>query len=124
MTDTDDKKTTADSPSAPKRGKANPKTHIGESRAGKVRGGLALIFATVALVATGYLWYAVLYENADLFTQDIVGSLDRIDSDNADIQDKLAGEEKDIQTLKETQDTMRAAIEKVNTDLTRNRIEW
>ena len=124
MTDTDDKKTTTDSPNVPKRGKTNLKTPSGESRAGKVRGGLALIFATVALVATGYLWYTVLYENADLFTQDIVGALDRIDSDNADIQDKLAADEKDLKTLKETQDTMRTAIEKVNTDLTRNRIEW
>ena len=124
MTDTDDKKTTADPANAPKRGKANSKPATGESRAGKVRGGLALIFAIVALVATGYLWYAVLYENADLFTQDIVGTLDRIDSDNADIQEKLAGDEKDLRTLKETQDTLRAAIEKVNTDLTRNRIEW
>jgi len=124
MTDTDDKKTTADLPNAPKRGKSNLKIPTGESRAGKVRGGLALIFASAALVASGYLWYTVLYENADLFTRDIVGALDRIDSDNADIQDKLAGAEKELKTLKETQDTMRAAIDKVNTDLSRNRTEW
>lgn len=124
MTDTDDKKTTADSPTAPKRGKTILKAPAGEPRPGRVRSGLAIIFATVALVATGYLWYIVLYENADLFTQDIVGALDRIDSDNADIQDKLASAEKDLKTLKETQDTLRAAIEKVNTDLTHNRLEW
>ncbi|HYA37494.1 MAG TPA: uroporphyrinogen-III C-methyltransferase [Candidatus Methylomirabilis sp.] len=124
MTDTDAKKTNAESPNALRRGKMIQKNPEGESRPGRVRGGLALIFATAALVASGYLWYTVLYENADLFTRDIVGALDRIDSDNADIQDKLAGAEKEFKTLSETQDTMRAAIEKINTDLSRNRTEW
>jgi uroporphyrin-3 C-methyltransferase len=120
---TDEKNMPAEPSAAASRASAGP-PFSGESRAGKVRGGLALIFATVALIATGYLWYTVLYENADLFTRDIVGTLDRIDSDNTDIQDKLAAAEKDLKTLKETQDTLRAAIEKVNTDLVHNRTEW
>ena len=125
MTDTDDRKTAAtDQPAAPRRAKLLSKKPAGEPRRGNVRSGLALIFATLALIASGYIWYTVLYENADLFTTDIVASLDRIESDTSQIQETLASDEKDIKTLKETQDTLRASLEKINTDLSRNRREW
>jgi len=93
-------------------------------RPGRVRNGLAIIFATLALIASGYLWYTVLHENADLFTTDIVGALDRIESDSAQLQESQANTSQELKTLKETQDTMRAAIEKLNADLSRNRAEW
>ena len=55
---------------------------------------------------------------------DVVSALDRIESDSNQKQESLANAEKDIKTLKETQDTLRAALEKINTDLARNRLEW
>lgn len=119
MTDTDAKKNPADQTASPKPDKAASKLPTG-----RVRSGLALIIAIVALMASGYLWYTVLYQNADLFTMDIVGALDRIESNSNQTQETLATAEKDIKTLKETQDTIRASLEKINTDLVRNRLEW
>jgi uncharacterized protein HemX len=91
---------------------------------GRVRSGLALILSLVAIIGTGYLWYTTLYQNANLFSMDIVGSIDRIKSDSNQIQETLGGTATEIKTLKETQDTIRVALEKINTDLARNRLEW
>lgn len=124
MTDTDAKKTAADDPTSPRRNKLLSKKPANESRRGNVRSGLALILATLALIASGYLWYTVLYQNADLFSMDVVGALDRVESDYNQNQETLANNEKDIKALKETQDTLRASLEKINTDLARNRLEW
>jgi len=119
MNDTDASQTPADQPSPPESEKKTAK----EPR-GRVRGGLALIFASLALIASGYIWYTVLYENADLFSEDVVGSLDRIETASNQAQESLADTQKEIKTLKETQDTIRASLDKINTDLVRNRMEW
>lgn len=124
MNDTDAKKTPDDQPAAARRGKNLLKKSADVPSAGRVRGGLALILASLALIACGYLWYTVLYQNADLFSMDIAGALDRIESSTNQTQESLANAEKDIKTLKETQDTLRASLEKINTDLARNRLEW
>lgn len=120
MNDTDADKTSADQPAASARGKKSAK----EPRAGRVRGGLALIFASLALIASGYIWYVVLYRNADLFSTDVVGSLDRIETAADQNQGSIADTEKQIKNLKETQDTIQSALEKINTDLVHNRKEW
>ncbi len=124
MTDTDAKNPPAEPTAASRRAKSTPKKPENDSRRGRVRGGLAVIFATLALIASGYLWYAMFYENADLFSRDIVGALDRIESDSSQALETVANAEKDIQALKETQDTLRTSLEKINSDLRRNRLEW
>ena len=124
MNDTDAKKTSDEQRAVSRRNKHPLKKSAGETAPGRVRGGLALILASLALIACGYIWYTVLYQNADLLSMDITGTLDRIESNTNQTQESLANAEKDIKTLKETQDTLRAALEKVNTDLARNRLEW
>jgi uroporphyrin-3 C-methyltransferase len=119
MNDTDANQTPADPSPTPESGKKTAK----EPR-GRVRGGLALIFAFLALIASGYMWYTVLYQNADLFSEDVVGSLDRIETASHQVQESLADTQKEIKTLKETQDTIRASLDKINTDLVSNRTEW
>jgi len=115
MTDTDAK----NSPTA-----APPVKTANESRTGRVRGGLAVILALIALTASGYLWYVMLYENEELFSRDIVGALDRIESDSSQAMEVVVNAEKDIKTLKENQDAIRASLEKLNSDLRRNRMDW
>jgi uroporphyrin-3 C-methyltransferase len=124
MTDTDAQNTAADDTTSPRRKRLLSQKPVNESRRGNVRSGLALILATLALIASGYLWYTVLYENADLFSMDVVGALDRIESDYNQSQETLANNDKDIKALKETQDALRGSLEKINTDLARNRLEW
>jgi uroporphyrin-III C-methyltransferase len=120
MNDTDADKTSANQPAASPGGRKN----TGERRSGRVRGGLALIFALLALIASGYIWYTVLYRNADLFSADVVGTLDRIQTAANQNQESVADTEKEIKTLRETQDTLRASLEKIDTDLVHNRKEW
>ena len=124
MTDTDANHPPAELATA-KRAKSAPKNAENGSRpGGRVRGGLAVILATLALIASGYLWYVMFYESADLFSRDIVGALDRIESDYNQALETVATTEKDIKTLKETQDAIKASLEKINTDLRRNKLEW
>lgn len=119
MNDTD-----ANDPAAAQAAGATP-NHSGHgARQGRVRGGLAVILATIALIASGYLWYVMFYQNADLFTQDIVGALDRIESDSNQALETVANAEKDIKTLKENQDAIKASLEKLSSDLRSNRMEW
>jgi uncharacterized protein HemX len=115
MTDTD-----ANNPAT----EAIPKKSETGPRHGRVRGGLAVILAIIALIASGYLWYVMFYQSADLFTRDIVGALDRIESDSNQALETVANTEKDIKALKETQDAIKASLEKLNSDLRRNRMEW
>ena len=124
MTDTDANNPPAEQAAAIKRAKTAPRKPEGERRHGRVRGGLAVILATLALIASGYLWYVMFYESADLFSRDIVGALDRIESDSNQALETVANTEKDIKALKETQDAIRASLEKINSDLRRNRLEW
>ncbi|MCR4301848.1 MAG: uroporphyrinogen-III C-methyltransferase [Sulfuricaulis sp.] len=124
MTDTDAKNTSAEQAASAKRAKPAPKKSERESPKGRLRGGLAVILASLALIASGYLWYVMFYESADLFSRDIVSALDRIESDSNQALDTLAGSQADIRALKETQDAIRASLEKVNSDLRRNRLEW
>lgn len=123
MTDTDAKNPPAEQAAA-KRGKNAPRKSEGAPRQGHVRSGLAVIFATLALIGSGYLWYVIFYESADLFSRDIVGELDRIESDSSQAMESLAATEGDIKTLKETQDAIRISLEKLNSDLRRNRLDW
>jgi uroporphyrin-III C-methyltransferase len=119
MTDTD-----ANNPATAQTAEATLKKPVNGSRHGRVRGGLAVILATIALIASGYLWYVMFYQSADLFTRDIVGALDRIESDSNQALETVANTEKDIKALKETQDAIKASLEKLNSDLRRNRMEW
>ena len=119
MTDTD-----ANNPATAQATEATPKKPETGPRHGRVRGGLAVILATIALIASGYLWYVMFYQSADLFTRDIVGALDRIESDSNQALETVAASEKDIKALKENQDTIKASLEKLNSDLRRNRMEW
>jgi uncharacterized protein HemX len=124
MTDTDANNPAAEQAAASRGAKATPKKPENGPRHGRVRGGLAVILATIALIASGYLWYVMFYQSADLFTRDIVGALDRIESDSNQALETVAASEKDIKALKENQDTIKASLEKLNSDLRRNRMEW
>lgn len=121
MTDTDAKN--PESSASRRTESTNHKTADGP-RHGRVRGGLAIILATLALIASGYLWYVMFHDNADLFTSDIIGTLDRVESDSNQALETAASLEKDVQTLKETQDAIRASLEKLNSDLRTNRLDW
>jgi len=86
-------------------------------------GGLALILTLVALILSGYLWY-MLTEKKGLFNTDVVGKLEQLENTADSLQRNAAIAEQDISTLKETQDTVKSAIDKLNADIGKTRTEW
>jgi uroporphyrin-III C-methyltransferase len=85
-------------------------------------GGLALILTLVALILSGYLWY-MLTEKMGLFDIDVVGKLEQLENSVDTLQTNAAIAEEDISALKETQETVKSAIDKLNADVGKARIE-
>jgi uncharacterized protein HemX len=85
-------------------------------------GGLSLILTLVALILSGYLWY-MLTQKKGLFDVDVVGKLEQLENNVDALETNAAIAEQDIGALKETQDTVKSAIDKLNADVGKARIE-
>jgi uncharacterized protein HemX len=87
-------------------------------------GGLALIMASIALIGSTYLWYVLIYERQELLATDVVGSLQRLESGVRELREGLTTLEQEGTGLRENQDVLKAATERIQNDLLRNRTEW
>jgi len=94
------------------------------NRRGSLTGGLALILAAIALIGTGYLWYALLLERADLLTTDVVGNLQQLKTDSETMRENLAETGAGLDDVKANQESVRAALDKIQNDLSRHRTDW
>lgn len=109
---------------------ATPAKRTGDKAGGRLAltshfsGRLALMFATIALIASAYLWYLLFYERPELIETDIAGRLEHIEGDTRELRDNLGSLGEQAQALREGQDAVKAALDKVHTDLARNRTEW
>ncbi len=113
----------------------SPAEHRAERAVEKVRTGrtwaaLAFIFAVVALGASGYLAY-VYYSQQAPFNTDLRDMLSQLQADSRQIQESRALIEKDLkdfgeklQKVEQVQDTLGKAVEKVVSDLGRERTDW
>ena len=88
-----------------------------------VAGGLALIFSLMTFSFTAYLWY-VLKERQGLLKGDVVGQVEQIDKAQAQLRNNVAALEEEFANMRDTQDTLRAATEKLSTDFGRARNDW
>jgi uncharacterized protein HemX len=113
MAETDETPATAADPETPK-----------PARHGRLASGLALIVAAIALITAGYLWYLLLVARPDLLTTDVTGELVRLEADNRALHENLASLEEDVTLLRENQDTIRAGLDRIQNDLSQNRIDW
>jgi uncharacterized protein HemX len=116
MTETESTSSTA------KRVKGAPKR--GTSRRDVVSGGLALIFALISLTGTAYLWYTLLYSRQELLATDVVGALNRLESQDKELRESLAPIEEDLVLMRENQSIIRTALDKLQNEMVRNRTEW
>lgn len=94
------------------------------SRRGGLTAGLALIFALISLAAGGYLWYSLLYRHPELLTTDVAGQLTRHEEETQALRDSIDALNKEMTQLREHRDTVRAAIAKMQGELSRSRNEW
>lgn len=124
MAENDAKPSAPASAPPPKRGKNIPRSTGRGARTGLLAGGLALILASITLVAAGYVWYLLFYEKQELMTVDLAGGLDEVRRETQTLRQDLAALEPEVRTLKENQDTIRAALNKMAGDFTRRRAEW
>lgn len=92
-------------------------------RAMSLSGGLALIFSLIALVLSGYLWY-VLSERQGLLTADVTGQLAQLDRGVRALTETQTTQEQRVNTLQETQDTLKTGFNKLAADVGRARREW
>lgn len=103
---------------------AEQPTQGGARRTGRVSSGLALIFALIALIASGYLGYLLFYERPDLLATDITGKLTRLEGDVAALRDTVTTVEQDSATLQEHSATIQAGLDGIRNDLLKNRADW
>ncbi len=121
MNDTNPSKKTADAAPAKRTGdKAGGKI----TRVSQFSGRLALMLAAIAFIGSAYLGYLLFYERPELIGTDIAGRLEHIEADARELHDNLGNLDEQAQALREGQDAVKAALDKVHTDLARNRTEW
>ena len=113
-------KTDPDSPTKP-----SPKSKKPGSgqRPGAVTGGLALILAVIALVIGAYLWYSLTLRQG-LFTGEAAHRLNELEREAAQLRDSLPAFEQQLDALQETQDALKAGVEKIHGDLGKGRSDW
>jgi uroporphyrin-III C-methyltransferase len=93
-------------------------------RSGRLSSGLALILSIIAVTISVYLWYALIHSQPRLLETDVPGSLARLDNTTEELKEALVDAEGELQSLRDTQDTVKSALEKIQSDLSKNRSEW
>lgn len=94
------------------------------ARGGSLTGGLALIVALIGLLASGHLWYTLVYQRQELLQTDVPGSLRQLREEDSTLGGKLTSIETNLTGIKEKQESFTAALEKLQGDLSRNRADW
>lgn len=123
MADEDTKATDSRISTTSKRAKAAKKSEA-RTRSGVLTGGLALMLAAIALIGTGYLWFALLHDRPELLATDIAGNLDKLNGETRELREGLAGAGTKLDDVKANQDSIRTALDKIQNDLLRHRTEW
>lgn len=122
MTDSDPEQAQQEDHSSPTSTQTTDKQEVRQS--GALSGRLALILSVIALIASGYIWYTLFYVKQDLLQTDIAGTAQRLNNEVGNIREEFATTSAEITSLRDTQDTLKDAINKVNNELGRNRAEW
>ncbi len=122
MNDPSTKKTGSDP--APVKRATSDKAAARTPRPARFSSGLALMLAAIALIGSAYLWYLLFYAHPELINTDIAGRLEQIETDGRELHERLGGQDEQLQTLRDHQDAIKGALEKIHTDLARNRAEW
>lgn len=97
---------------------------VREGRRVALNAGLALILASLAVIASGYLWFLLLFEHPEMLRTDVAGNVARLTEQAGQLREDMDTAETDVIDLRENQDALKIAVEKINNDLARSRTEW
>ncbi len=113
-------KTDPDSPTKP--ALKSKKPGAGQ-RSGAVTGGLALILAVIALVIGAYLWYSLTLRQG-LYTGEASNRLSELEREATQLRENMPALEQQLDAFQETQDALKAGVEKIHGDLGKGRSDW
>ncbi len=91
---------------------------------GTIRAGLALILAVAALIASGYLWYVLLYQRQELLATDVPGKLLQLANEQRELRESLATTDVVVNELRDTQQVLKSGFDKIQSDFAQSRAEW
>lgn len=101
-------------------------------RTGRVAAGLALILALVAVLGSGYLWYELVYRPpAQATPPDLTQELAQVERSASqthtaleELRAALDQLESRMESITQTQGTLRTAIDNLQADIGRNQTQW
>ncbi len=101
-----------------------------KSHGARAWAGLAIVLSFIALAASGYVAY-ILYQKQALLDTDVLGALDQLRLDAQQIEKKESGIAREVEGIKkqfsdakQVQETLKSAVEKISSELGRNRTGW
>lgn len=90
-------------------------------RAGRFAAGLALVFAILALLASGYVGYIV---NSKRGLTDAKGRLVQVEQDTARLETLTTQMDQELASLRDSQQTLRGNLQSLNAELGKGRRAW
>jgi uroporphyrin-III C-methyltransferase len=91
------------------------------SRSGRLAGGLALVLAIIAVLASGYVGWLV---NSKRGLSDAKGRLVQVEQETAQLQTLSTQMNQELSTLRETQDTLKSGVQALHDDIGKGRRTW
>lgn len=88
---------------------------------GRLAGGLALVFASIALLASGYMGYLI---NSKRGLSDAKGRLVQVEQDTAELERLTRGMHDEVRTLRDTQTTLVDGLKAMQDDIGKGRRAW
>jgi uncharacterized protein HemX len=84
----------------------------------------SLLISLLALAASGYLGYELLYKQQDLLTSDVASSTRQLRADVEKLKEMSNTSQYDINRLKEDQKTLTEAMRQTSQHLGKSRVDW
>jgi uroporphyrin-3 C-methyltransferase len=109
------------STAAPRKAARRKRTEPAAKRPGRLAAGLALVFATIALLGTAYMGYLI---NSKRGLSDAKGRLVQVERDTAELEQLTTRMGAELATLRDTQATLTDGLQALHGELGKGRRAW
>ncbi len=112
---------TLPAPAAKKRTNRRAPAASKPGRSGRFAAGLALVLAIIAMLASGYVGWLV---NSKRGLTDAKGRLFQVEQETAQLQELSAQMNQQLDTLRETQETLKSGVQGLHEEISKGRRTW